>query len=181
LVLALLEIHRECVKIMDNKNKISNRVADTKNTKETTGTEPQLYEAGYLLSPVVSPDAVNDEAVILRSVIENAKGLILNECAAKNRQLAYAIKKHDNAYFGWIRFMSRPEMLAQIQKEFEKNNNLLRFLLLKIKQEAAVKKTKPKPLKPKKIVVKPTVKLSDKEKTEQTKEIDKKLEEILNL
>lgn len=140
----------------------------------------KMYELGYLLSPIIPEDKLDEEISSLRKVIEDQKGLIMNEGRAKMRTLAYTIKKpragnYDNAYFGWIRFLVDVDSISEIKSSFNKNTNLIRFLIVELIKESAKKPSKKKLLKRK--IAQP---VEAAEKMEiKPEEIDKKIEELI--
>jgi len=139
--------------------------------------DPKLYEIGYLLTPLIPADKLADEANLIRAVIEGEKGLIAGEEAPKSRALAYEIKKLSTAYFGWIRFMARPDAIESIKKSFDNNANLLRFLILNAEEETVSQN----PLRAARVKgIGPRETGEPKEEIKE-EEIDKKLEEIAGL
>lgn len=142
--------------------------------------EPKIYEIGYLLSPFIPEEKIDNEIADLRKLIEERQGLIVNEQRAKLQKLAYTIKKphkgkFDSVYFGWIKFMTRSSVIPEIKSAFDKKENIVRFLVTKILKEEPLKRAVKKIVKKK--IVTP---LSEKPKTEvQLEEIDKKLEELI--
>lgn len=147
--------------------------------------DSKIYEIGYLLSPLIPEDRVNEEISVLRSLIEKNHGLITGEETAKMRRMAYTLKKpnvgsFDSAYFGWIKFMAGAEDFLEAKKEFEKNANIIRFISLESMQEKAVKKsTADKIAKKRRAAIKP-VDTGPKEEIK-TEEVDKKLEELIGV
>lgn len=146
--------------------------------------ESKIYEIGYLLTPLIPEERINEEISVLRGLIEGNHGFIINEEGAKMQRLAYTIKKpnagsFDSAYFGWIKFMAASDSAPEIKKSFDKNQNVVRFLITEITKEEALRKLptgkfirKKKPL-----AARP---IEPKIKTEiKTEEIDKKLEELI--
>jgi len=140
----------------------------------TIEADPKLYEIGYLLTPLIPADKLDDEVNLIRSAIEKEKGLITGEEAPKSRSLAYEIKKFTTASFGWIRFMARPDALENLKKSFDGNANLLRFLILNAEKETIFQK----PLRAVRAKSADTQTPREEIKEE---EIDKKLEEIAGL
>jgi ribosomal protein S6 len=136
----------------------------------------KIYEIGYLLSPLIPEEKLEEEILNLRKLIENKESLIISEEKAKMQKLAYPIIKPnfgrvESAYFGWIRFLAKPNILLQIKDSFEKEPLIVRSMIAKIAKEGPAKKLFRKS-------IKPTVELKSKEKI-QPEEIDKKLEELL--
>lgn len=144
--------------------------------------EQKIYELGYLLTPLIPEDGLDGEISVLRNLIENKHGLIISEEKAKMHRLAYTIiKRHfgrfDSAYFGWVKFMAVPEMIGEIEKDFKKLSNIVRFIILDITKEESIKKMPTaKAIKRKRPVIIKEAKPKEEIKTE---EIDKKLEELL--
>ncbi|NOY35640.1 MAG: 30S ribosomal protein S6 [bacterium] len=147
--------------------------------------ETKTYEIGYLLSPLVPDEKLDGEISALRGLIESQKCLIMGEERARIRKLAYTVQKKgsgrfDTAYFGWIKFVADPAAIAEIKGGFDKEANILRFLILDITKNESVKKTAKKPSKPvgfrKKTVPGAEVAIKTEIKPE---EIDKKIEELL--
>ncbi len=147
--------------------------------------DSKMYEIGYLLSPLIPEDKVNEEISVLRNLIEKNHGLIIGEETAMMRRLAYTLKKpnagsFDSAYFGWIKFMAGAEDFLEAKKEFGKNANIIRFLALELTREKAVKKsTEDKIAKKRRVAIKPAD-TGPKEEIK-TEEVDKKLEELIGV
>lgn len=142
--------------------------------------ETKIYEIGYLLSPFIPADKLNDEISLIRKIIEDRQCLITGEGRAKMQNLAYTIKKgpsekFESAYFGWIKFISSPEDLGEIKGLFEKTPNVIRFISLKAAKETANKKSASGIMKKKKF---PKDEISIKTEVK-PEEIDKKIEELI--
>jgi len=127
-------------------------------------TEQKMYEIGYLLSPLIPEEKLDEEIFVLRKSIEDKQGLIISEGRPKMQRLAYPINKLETAYFGWIKFMAEPSSLPEI-----KNPQIIRFLITEIIKSSPAKKI----IKKKKAII-PGIKEGVK-----FEEIDKKLEELL--
>lgn len=103
-------------------------------------TTKRLYEVGYLIIPLIPEDKVADEVNVLRSHIEGAGGVIVADVAPAMRKLAYEIKQRgvaskrlrfDDAYFGSLRFNSSAEQVLAINESFDKNDKVLRYIIIK--------------------------------------------------
>lgn len=136
--------------------------------------EQRIYEIGYLLSPLIPEEKIEEEIGSLRKIIENKKGLIMSESRPKLQKLAYPIKGNESAYFGWFRFNCHPETILEIKNSLEKEK-IIRFLLTQAVKERLVL-ISPKKARGKKKAVPPEIKQRGEIKLE---EIDKKLEELL--
>lgn len=128
------------------------------------------YELSYLLAETLDEEGAMRVAGSLRDSIEKARAAIIEDGLPKKRALAYPIKRQSHAYFGWIRFMATPEVIAGIESAIKKETEVLRSSLIKTKPEAR-RETKAR-RKPQPVAV-------TKEKQEEIAAIDKRLEEIL--
>ena len=98
------------------------------------------------------------------------------ETAAIKKKLGSQIKKKSVAYFKNLDFQLEPEKIEEIKKEIESEKNILRFIFLnKVlpKTEPLIKAIPETGLQP------PLAEKEEKKKKVELKEIEKKLEEIL--
>lgn len=140
--------------------------------------ESKIYEIGYLLSPLIPEEKLDGDISALREAIEKKQGLVVSEERAKMQRLAYAIKKphagnFESAWFGWIKFMANPEFLSEIKNSFDKNQNLVRFLIINSLKEDTARRA-PRKIIRRKPLTAPEIKTEIK-----NEEVDKKLEELL--
>ena len=81
----------------------------------------KVYEVAFL---VKSP---NEEGVIA-DLINQHKGNILHKSPLKETKLAYPIKKHSSAYFGYVQFGLLPTDLERLSQSLKLNPAVLRYL-----------------------------------------------------
>lgn len=98
----------------------------------------RTYEINYLISPLVPEDKVADEVSVFRKIIEDNKAFVVSEDQAKMQKLAYSIKGFESAYFGWLRFSAKTDVVENIRKEFSKNEKVLRALVTDASKEESV-------------------------------------------
>ncbi|MBI3631922.1 MAG: 30S ribosomal protein S6 [Candidatus Vogelbacteria bacterium] len=147
-------------------------------------TTKKLYEVGYLLIPLIPEDRLADEVNVLRSYIETANGFIIGEDQPKMRRLAYTIKQRgmaskkirfEDAYFGWIRFQASASDVLVINDALDKNDKVLRYILIKpVKDTPRIQRVMN--------AVKPKVEVIKKEKRTQLsdQELDKEIDQLLD-
>jgi len=82
-----------------------------------------------------SEEAINDVV----SVLNKAGVEIEKQEAPRKVNLAYEIKKHNEAYFAVILFSASPDQLPVIEETFKFSNFILRYILIK---PIVIKKTK---------------------------------------
>jgi len=85
--------------------------------------DKKTYEVGYLLT---SPEAERGIA----GVLEQNKAEVVNVGKLAEIRLAYPIKKHQSALFGFAQFSAMPENIAPIKASLSLSNGVLRFLII---------------------------------------------------
>jgi len=156
--------------------------------------EPRVYEIGYHVVPTVAEDNVVSVVDTIRESIESMQGAIVSEDSPKLVDLAYSMdhivanKKtiFDSAYFGWVKFEMNPENIIKIKDSLEKNENILRFIIIKTVKESTLSK---KPgIKTKQVTSVKKVKnvtkdtkdtIEEKKEVVSEEEVDKAIEELV--
>jgi ribosomal protein S6 len=113
-------------------------------------TEPRIYELGYHLVPTIAEENIQAASKAVRGMVERiSKGIIAEENPVFI-DLAYTIvktvdhknKRFDNAYFGWIKFEGDPAGIAELEEGLKKDENVLRYLVVKtIREDTFIAKT----------------------------------------
>ena len=107
----------------------------------------KTYEVSFNIIPTIPEEKLGEEVALIRSNIEENKGIFVSEEFPKMRQLAYSMKKaihghtyktFDSAYFGWIKFDADAEALVKINTALTANGNILRFLVISPTKEKAI-------------------------------------------
>ena len=106
-------------------------------------TEPRVYELGYHLVPTIAEEQIPHVSGAVRGMIEAISGNIIAEEAPVFIDLAYQIVKtvehkhyrFDDAYFGFIKFEAGPEGIASLEEALKKDDNVLRYLVVKTLKE----------------------------------------------
>ncbi len=148
--------------------------------------DPKNYEVAYLLSPSLSEEEALGSAGKISSAIQEINGLIRRAEKPKKRQLAYAIKKERQAYFGWTNFSALPSAIEKLRKMLKEESALLRHLLVEAEIDTSSHTRRlyaprpSSPMKQKLNVIENIPRASeDTEKHLDLEALDKKLEEIL--
>lgn len=106
-------------------------------------TEPRVYELGYHLVPTLSSEQIPEASGAVRGMIEQISKDIIAEELPVFIDLAYQIvktvdhknKRFNEAYFGWIKFEALPAGIAELEESLKKNDNVLRYLVVKTIRE----------------------------------------------
>ena len=137
----------------------------------------KIYEINYLMTPLIPEDKVAEETAVFRKIIEDNNGFVVGEDQPKMQRLSYAIKKFDNAYYGWFKFSVGTEFVDNIKSNFNKNEKILRALVTEAGKENSAQ------FAPRYGAAMPKPEGASSEKAEKVEikpeQIDKKLEEIL--
>lgn len=99
----------------------------------------KTYEIGYLLLPLISAEDLEVKVgELIKNTIEANSATVVSQLSPKMRALAYPISKFLNkkntpfreAYFGSVRFDATPADVLKIKAAFDKNDNILRHILV---------------------------------------------------
>ena len=116
---------------MENENEKGN---------ETTGL---VYEVGYLLVPSIPEEGLGGEVSKLKDSLINLGASIISDDYPKMMELAYEMtrsvdnknQKFSYGYFGWVKFSIDVEEIMKVKKELDKNEKIIRHLLIKTIRE----------------------------------------------
>ncbi len=86
------------------------------------------YESIFVLDPGVDDAQVDTEVEKVRDFIAGRSGEVTEIQKWGRRKLAYEINKKKEGIYTLIRFRSEPELLAELDRRYRLNENLLRFL-----------------------------------------------------
>lgn len=106
-------------------------------------TEPRIYELGYHLVPTLAEEQIPGASGAVRGMIERISKDIIAEELPVFIDLAYTVvktvehknKRFDEAYFGWIKFEGSPAGIAELEEGLKKDENVLRYLIVKTVRE----------------------------------------------
>lgn len=124
----------------ENKDELTAEVVADSDVYETN---QLVYEVGYLLVPVLSEaEVVDAHNSIINSISTIATESISNQ-VPKLISLSYPMykvrdgskRKFDSAYFGWVKFLANTDKIALVKSMMEKNQDVVRFLLIKTFRE----------------------------------------------
>lgn len=136
----------------------------------------QYYELALHLTPDIEESQVQQLAQNIEGYVTSAGGVVSFKKEPERTRLSYPIKRKKQAYFGYFHFnLETPENLAGIDEQVRHNNDVLRYLVVKVPADSGKVKFRFKLQKPKVAPEKP----AEKPTPEQSKELDKELEDII--
>ncbi|MBU3901600.1 30S ribosomal protein S6 [Patescibacteria group bacterium] len=137
-----------------------------------------MYELTYLISPLTGDLDVNAAADKVRAFITgNLGGEIKKEYISEKKRLGFSIKKQSSGSYATVEFAAEPEKISDLKKFLELNSDVLRHLILTLK-EGRPAKQRPARVKPVATAL-PAEELSHKGEKVKIEDLDKKLEELL--
>lgn len=149
----------------------------------------QNYELAFHLNSNLEEADVQKTRQELDKLITSHGGAISFAKDPERARIAYPIKHQSNTFFGYFNFnLESPESVQSIRDEVRSNPNVLRFLILKLKEESKAKKEgivrrlamaekrRARTIKPERPTIKPPA--SPVSKADE-KLIDERLEEII--
>jgi ribosomal protein S6 len=149
----------------------------------------QVYELGYHIVSTVAEENVPKEVETLKATVLSDGGSLVSVGEPKLINLAYSMtksvadikKKFNTAYFGWIKFETKSELIPMIKKAVDQNPHILRYLLIKTVRENTLYTPK---LNSVKIGEKEAPKAKKSIKTDEVKatsveDIDKSIDELI--
>lgn len=135
-----------------------------------------VYELAFHLNPDLEETRAQQLTQSLESYITSNGGVVSFKKEPERVRLSYPVKHKKQAYFGYFHFsLESPEKLENIDEQARHNNDILRYLTVKVPVDSGKAKFRFKPQKLKMVTEKPT----EKKTPEETKELEKQLEEIL--
>jgi len=150
----------------------------------------QVYELGYHIVSTVAEENLPKEVETLKAIVLQDGGSLISEGEPKLINLAYSMtksvadtkKKFTTAYFGWIKFETKSELMPVIKKAVDASPTVLRYLLIKTVRENTLYtpklnvRTVSKEESP--VKVKKSIK-TDEKKATSLEDIDKSIDELV--
>ncbi|MEK7115718.1 MAG: 30S ribosomal protein S6 [Patescibacteria group bacterium] len=110
-----------------------------------------VYEIGYLATPSIVQDKIHEVSEKINDLIKKAGGTVITDEAPKLRELAYPMEKivahkkeiFSSAYFGWVKFEIDREKINSLAKEVEREENIIRYLLISTVRENTIASRRP--------------------------------------
>ncbi|HEY4474586.1 MAG TPA: 30S ribosomal protein S6 [Candidatus Paceibacterota bacterium] len=138
------------------------------------------YELAFHLNPNLEEAKVSEIKQNIENIITSNKGVISYSKEPEKIRLSYDIKHHGNSFFSYIQFnLSEAGALEELNEQLNLNPNVLRHLVIKLpsdlqKKQSMLKQVKMREGQEKRAQTKTTAPIVG-----ENKELDKKLEEII--
>lgn len=138
-----------------------------------------LYELAYLIRDDIPEEEVKEIENNILGFLRDEEGFVINQNSLLRKKLAYPIKKQIRAYLADITFKLPPGKILSLDKKIKSDNRILRHLLITKKEMGMMPEKKRRMPLFRKTGVPSLATETAKEKKIDLKDIDQKLEEIL--
>lgn len=103
------------------------------------------YETTFILSPEVTDDQRNTFLEKIKTIIKAHEGQVLSVEDWGRRRLAYPIVKETKGLYTYIVFTGNNALVAEIERNYRINEQIMRFLTIKLVDDFDAAKTKLRP------------------------------------
>lgn len=90
------------------------------------------YELTYILNAVLNDEQLEDLVQRVDKFIEEHGGTVLDKNVWGTQRLAYPIEKRRNGFYVNLTFQSGGELITRLERALDINDNVLRYLTLKM-------------------------------------------------
>ena len=120
-------------------------------TDSTEAVENRVYEVGFHVVPSIAEEKLPAEVTVIKDILTTNGGVVIAEDFPKLKALSYQMTKvvgakhlkFDTAYFGWVKFEMNSEEIGKVKTALERNDNVLRFIIIKTVRESTLAVIKP--------------------------------------
>lgn len=136
--------------------------------------EKKYYELGFLVK--------EEDAAPVKNLLLKHKASFLYESQVVKVNLAYPIRKNNQAFFGYFRFEFEPAAVAELEKELKLEPSLIRHVLIKLSPAIIKELARPPAGGPPRPSVRPGLKKKETPEAAPiltNEALEKKIEEIL--
>ncbi len=110
-----------------------------------------VYEVGYLMIPGIAEENLGGEVTEFKDSLREQGVTFISDEYPKMMELAYEMsrsiankkQKFSYGYFGWVKFECTPAQARVIKNALDKNEKLIRYLLLKTVRESTMSSKRP--------------------------------------
>jgi len=139
----------------------------------------QNYELAFHINPNLEEAKVTGVKEELEKLVTDHAGVITYSKVPEKTRLSYPINHERSAFFGYIQFsLTDTSKLAEIEEQLRLNNDVMRYLMLKLQTDAERAKAMTK-LAAHKERQERRAKKPDAKKPEDGEKIEQQLEEII--
>jgi small subunit ribosomal protein S6 len=95
-----------------------------------------IYESAVIINAALEDNQIESEINRLKEFITNNGGQIFDFENWGRKRLAYPIQKNKIGYYAIFRFNAQPTLLAKLERFYNLNENIIRYLTIKLNKIA---------------------------------------------
>jgi len=96
----------------------------------------RVYESAVLINAALEDEAIQTIISRIKETISSNGGEIRDVEDWGRKRLAYIVKKSKIGYYVFIRFDSLPDLIPKLERFYQLDDNILRYLTIKLTSEA---------------------------------------------
>lgn len=105
-----------------------------------------VYEVGYIMVPTIADENLGAEVTAFKDSLSDNGAVFISDEYPKMIELAYEMARSINnktqkfsyGYFGWVKFECSTTQIREIKDKLDKNENLVRYILIKTVRESTL-------------------------------------------
>ncbi|MCA9670543.1 MAG: 30S ribosomal protein S6 [Myxococcales bacterium] len=106
-------------------------MAHLESMRDQPGTQRE-YETIYILVPTADSEQISQVNTRIRKIIDDDSGRLLRVENWGKRKLAYNIKKNSRGIYLYWRYLSKPYLVAEIERTLRLLDPVLRYMTVKV-------------------------------------------------
>jgi ribosomal protein S6 len=119
--------------------------------EEKNSARMSVYEVGYHMVPTIAEENLGGEVTSFKDELASHGAVFISDEYPKMMELAYEMsrsisnkkQKFSYAYFGWVKFECTTEQAKVIKDMLDKNEKLVRYLMIKTVRESTMSVKRP--------------------------------------
>ena len=96
----------------------------------------RVYESAILINAALDDEAIKTLISKVKETITNNGGEILEVEDWGRKRLAYQVKKSKIGYYAIFRFNSQPDMIPKLERYYQLDETILRYLTITLSKDA---------------------------------------------
>ena len=96
----------------------------------------QVYESAVLINAALEDDQIANITNRIKETITSSGGEIVEIEDWGRKRLAYMVKKSKIGYYVILQYNSSPDLVSKLERFFQLDENVLRYLTIKLSKDA---------------------------------------------
>ena len=96
----------------------------------------RVYESAVLINAALEDEAIQAVISRIKETISSSGGEIRDVEDWGRKRLAYIVKKSKIGYYVFFRFDALPDLVSKLERFYQLDDNILRYLTIKLSSEA---------------------------------------------